>query len=408
MKAVITPSPLIGSIDAPASKSAAHRALICAALADKATKIICSTSSVDIDATAQCLRELGATIEKTEYGFFVEPITEANENAVLNCHESGSTLRFMLPVCAAIGKAVSLYGEGRLPQRPIDELCSALESHGTALTSHSLPLTLNGKLTAGTYEISGNVSSQFISGLLLALPVTHAESTIVITGQIQSKPYIDMTLDVLKSFGIKTDFKENTIKIYASNGYASPENYTVEGDWSNGAFFICADKIKANNVKCNNLTLDSIQGDKAVVAIAEKIMNSTENECVKIDVADIPDLVPILATTACFRKGTTEFCNAARLRIKESDRLLSTSELIKNLGGKAEITEDTLTVYGTGSLEGGTVDSFNDHRIVMSAVTAASGCKSPVTIIDVQAVNKSYPTFFDEIKKLGAQVQLTC
>ncbi len=406
MKAVITPSPISGCIDAPASKSAAHRALICAALAEKPTKIVCSTTSVDIEATAQCLRELGATITKTEYGFFVEPITEAKENTVLNCRESGSTLRFMLPVCAVLGKVVSLYGEGRLPQRPIGELCSALQSHGAELTSHSLPLTVKGKLTAGTYKISGEVSSQFISGLLLALPVNHAESTITITGQLQSKPYIDMTLDVLKSFGIETDLTDNTVKINASHGYISPKNYTVEGDWSNGAFFICADKIKPNNVKCNNLTLNSVQGDKAVVAISEKIMNSAENECVKIDVGDIPDLVPVLATTSCFRKGTTEFYNAARLRIKESDRLLSTCEMIKNLGGKAIITDDTLTVYGTGGIEGGTVDSFNDHRIVMSAAIAATACKSPVTITDAQAVNKSYPTFFEDMKKLGAKIQI--
>lgn len=406
MKAVITPSPISGIIDAPASKSAAHRAMICAALADKPTKIVCSTTSVDIEATAQCLRELGATVTKTEYGFFIEPITEAKENAVLNCRESGSTLRFMLPVCAVSGKAVSLYGEGRLPQRPIGELCTALEIHGTELTSHSLPLTVKGKLTAGTYEISGEVSSQFISGLLLALPVTHAESTIIITGTLQSKPYIDMTLDVLKSFGIETDFTDNTVKIKASNGYISPENYTVEGDWSNGAFFICADNIKSNNVKCNNLTLDSVQGDKAVAEIAGKITSANENEHIKIDVGDIPDLVPVLAVTSCFRKGTTEFYNAARLRIKESDRLLSTAELIKNLGGKAEITDDTITVYGTGELNGGIVDSFNDHRIAMSAAIAATACKSPVTIQDAQAVNKSYPTFFEDMKKLGAKIQI--
>ena len=406
MKAVITPSPISGCIDAPASKSAAHRALICASLADKPTKIVCSTTSVDIEATAQCLRNLGATITKTEYGFFVEPLTDVKENVVLNCCESGSTLRFMLPVCAVFGKAISLYGEGRLPQRPIGELCSALESHGTELTSHSLPLTVKGKLSAGTYEISGDVSSQFISGLLLALPATHAESTIIISGQIQSKPYIDMTLDVLNSFGIETDFTKNIIKISASSGYISPEKYTVEGDWSNGAFFICADKIKPNNVKCNNLTLNSVQGDKAVVAIAEKIINSDEKERVKIDVGDIPDLVPVLAITSCFRKGTTQFYNAARLRIKESDRLLSTSEMIKNLGGKAETADDTLTVYGTGAIEGGTVDSFNDHRIVMSSAIAASKCKNPVTILGAEAVNKSFPTFFDEIKKLGAEIQI--
>lgn len=406
MKAIITPSPLIGTVDAPASKSVAHRALICATLADKPTNIRCSTTSDDIGATAQCLRELGAKINKTEYGFHVEPITTTPSKAKLNCRESGSTLRFMLPVCAALSKAVSLYGEGRLPQRPIDELCSALEKHGTSLTSHSLPLTLSGSLCAGEYEISGSISSQFISGLLLALPVTHAESTITITDEIQSKPYIDMTLDVLKSFGIKTSFSENTIKIYASDGYISPENYTIEGDWSNGAFFICADKINFNSVKCNSLTDNSKQGDKAVVVIVEEIMNSAETEHVKIDVSDIPDLVPVLATTACFRKGKTVFGNAARLRIKESDRLLSTSEMIKNLGGKAEITEDTLTVYGNGTLKGGTVDSFNDHRIVMSAAIAASGCETEVTIANAQAVNKSFPDFFEKLKKLGAQIEI--
>ncbi len=405
MKAVITPSPLIGTVDAPASKSVAHRALICAAFADKSTKIRCSTTSVDIEATAQCLRELGAKIIKTEYGFSVEPITETAENVTLNCHESGSTLRFMLPVAATSGKVISLYGEGKLPQRPISQLCGALTSHGVSLSGDSLPLTFKGKLTSGTYEISGEVSSQFISGLLLALPITRAESTIIITGQIQSKPYIDMTLDVLKSFGIKTDFTENTIKIYASDGYISPENYNVEGDWSNGAFFICANAISGNNVKYLNLTESSVQGDKAVAEIAKMLTDADENECIKIDVGDIPDLVPVLAVTSCFRKGVTQFYNAARLKIKESDRLLSTSEMIKNLGGKVEITDDSLTVYGSSTLKGGTVDSFNDHRIVMSAVVAASGCENEVTITNAQAVNKSFPTFFDEIRKLGAKIQ---
>ncbi len=406
MKAVIKPASLNGTVDAPASKSVAHRALICAALADKPTRISCSSTSVDIEATAQCLRELGATISKTEYGLYVVPIEKSEKESKLNCRESGSTLRFMLPVAAALGKAVSLYGEGRLPERPIEELCVALEQHGTTTSSHTLPLTVSGKLRAGVYEISGEVSSQFISGLLLALPVTHAESTIVITGQLQSRPYIEMTLDVLEEFGIKTEFNENTIKIKASNGYISPETYNIEGDWSNGAFFICADIIDGNSVKCINLTPNSVQGDKAVLGIAEKIKNSSGNENIKIDVGDIPDLVPALAVTSCFRKGITQFYNAARLRIKESDRLLSTCEMINNLGGQAVITADTLTVYGNGVLTGGTVDSYNDHRIVMSAAIAASGCKNEVNINGAQAVNKSYPKFFDELKKLGAQIQI--
>lgn len=406
MKAVIKPSPLIGNVTAPASKSAAHRALICAALADKPTSIVCRTTSVDIEATAQCLRELGATIDKTADGFFVEPIRSARENAQLNCRESGSTLRFLLPVAAAIGKGVSLYGEGKLPQRPLEELCFSLKEHGVKLSSHSLPLTLSGELDAGTYEISGEISSQFISGLLLALPTTCAESTIIISGQIQSKPYIDMTLDVLQAFGITADWNNNVIRIHAGKGFISPESYTVEGDWSNGAFFICANAISGNSVKCLNLTKSSTQGDKAVVELAEKLKNPAESEEIKIDASDIPDLIPVLAVTSCFRKGTTFFYNAERLKAKESDRLVSTCEMIKNLGGKAEITDNSLTVYGSGFLTGGTVDSINDHRIVMSTAIAASGCKSEVTITDAQAVNKSFPTFFDEIKKLGAIVQL--
>ncbi len=406
MKTVITPATLCGNANAPASKSMAHRALICAALADKPTAIICTTSSDDIEATAQCLRELGATIDKTENGFFVTPLNSITENAKLDCKESGSTLRFLLPVATALGKGVTLYGEGKLPKRPIEDLCVALESHGAVLSAHSLPITAGGTLTAGTYNINGTVSSQFISGLLLSLPLIHAESTVIINGSLQSKPYIDMTLDVIRTFGIETETSGNVINIHASNGYISPQNYLVEGDWSNGAFFICADAIGSNSVKCFNLTENSFQGDKAVAEIKERIIKSSPNEELKIDSADIPDLIPILAATSCFRKGTTVFYNAARLRMKESDRLVSTCEMIKSLGGKAEITDDSLTVLGNGTLKGGTVDSFCDHRIVMSAAIAASGCENEVTITNAQAVNKSFPTFFDEMKKLGAIIKV--
>lgn len=398
MKAIIRPSPLCGEVAAPASKSMAHRALICAALSDKPTEIECSTTSVDIEATAECLRQLGSKIEKTDTGFFVEPITDSTENAVLNCCESGSTLRFMLPVAASLGKVVSLDGTGRLPQRPIGELCNALSTHGCTTSSESLPLTVSGKLSAGDYVIDGSVSSQFISGLLLALPQTHAESTVTISGDIQSRPYIEMTLDALSDFGIKTEFKENQIKIFENNGYISPQKYTVEGDWSNGAFFICANAIDGNNVKCLNLTPSSRQGDKAVAEIAEKYGTD-----LRIDAGNIPDLVPILAVTACFFKAETVFFNAARLKIKESDRLLSTAKLINDLGGCAVATDDTLTVHGTGSLRGGTVDSFNDHRIVMAAAIAASQCENETVINGCEAVNKSFPTFFDEYRKLGGK-----
>lgn len=401
MKAIITPAVLCGEVSAPASKSMAHRALICAAFADKPTDIVCSTTSVDIDATAECLKQLGADIKRTESGFFVTPIAKPNENALLNCHESGSTLRFMLPVAAATGKVFSLYGEGRLPQRPISELCNALITHGCGISGEKLPVTVCGKLTAGDYMIDGSVSSQFISGLLLALPQTHAESTITILGDIQSKPYIQMTLDVLSDFGIKTEFSGNQITVFENNGYISPEKYTVEGDWSNGAFFICADAIGSNSVKCLNLTGTSTQGDKAVTEIIKNFGKTEE-----FDVGNIPDLVPVLAVTACFISGKTIFTNAARLKIKESDRLVSTAKLINDLGGNAVADDDSLTVYGTGKLTGGTVDSFNDHRIVMAAAVAASACENETVINGSEAVNKSFPTFFDEYKKLGGKVNL--
>lgn len=401
MKAIISPSVLCGEVAAPASKSMAHRALICAALADKPTDILCSTTSVDIDATAECLRQLGADITRTKNGFFVKPIANPNENAVLNCHESGSTLRFMLPVAASIGKVFSLYGEGRLPQRPISELCNALTAHGCSINGEKLPLTVCGRLTAGDYTIDGSVSSQFISGLLLALPQTHAESTVTILGDIQSKPYIQMTLDVLSAFGIRTEFKDNRITVFENSGYISPGKYTVEGDWSNGAFFICADSISCNSVKCLNLTDSSTQGDKAVTEIIKNFGKTEE-----FDVGNIPDLVPVLAVTACFTNAKTVFGNAARLKIKESDRLISTAKLICDLGGNAVADDDSLTVYGTGKLKGGTVDSFNDHRIVMAAAVAAAACENETIINGCEAVNKSYPTFFDEYKKLGGKVNL--
>ncbi len=402
MNTVISPAILSGEVAAPASKSMAHRALICAALADRATKIACSTSSVDIDATAECLNSLGAQIKRTEAGFFVEPIKAANENAILNCCESGSTLRFMLPVAAALGKGASLYGSGRLPERPIAQLCKAICSHGCETDSERLPLKIGGRLQAGEYEIDGSVSSQFISGLLLALPVTHAKSTVRILGEIQSRPYIEMTLQALRDFGIETKFEGSTIEIQENNGYFSPEKYTVEGDWSNGAFFICADIIGQNSVKCFGLTDDSVQGDKAVKQISRLLRE--KNTDLEIDVGDIPDLVPILAVASCFRNGKTRFYNAARLKIKESDRILSTVKMITDLGGNAQGDGDSLTVFANGELTGGTVDSFNDHRIVMAAAIAASACKNETKICGSQAINKSFPTFFTEYEKLGGKV----
>lgn len=398
MNAIITPSNLIGSVNAPASKSVAHRMLICAALSDKVTTINCSTTSVDIQATVSCLNSLGASITETENGFTVQPIKKANGGATLNCRESGSTLRFMLSVAAIFGEEISFIGEGRLPQRPIYQLCDTLKAHGVEFSTQALPLTLSGRLTSGEYRIAANSSSQFISGLLLALPATKGMSKIITEGEIQSRPYIEITLDTLRQFGIETEFNDNIITVHESDGFISKGEYTVEGDWSNGAFFICGNGIKSNSIKTLNLNPSSKQGDKKIA----EILGEFDKDETIIDVGDIPDLVPIMAVKASFSSGKTVFTNAARLKIKESDRLASTAKMINDLGGKAIAAEDSLTVFAS-PLRGGTVNACNDHRIVMSAAIAASGCQEAVIINGCEAVNKSYPTFFEDYKALGGK-----
>lgn len=417
MTAEISKSVLSGKINAISSKSDAHRLLICAALSDAPACIELNAFSDDIYATQDCLCALGAKIEKTHFGFHVTPIKEVPRFAELNAKESGSTLRFLLPVCAALGVNAKITGEGRLPKRPIGELTNVLMKHNVSVTGSSLPLQISGKLIPGEYEMPGNISSQYLTGLMFALPLV-GNSVLKLTTKLESAGYVDMTLSALKKFGVNIEIKDGTFLIPSAK-YTSCENVTVEGDWSNSAFFLVAGALKGS-VSVSGLNMDSAQGDKAVVDILKRMgahvevdgdivtVKSAPLKGCEIDVSGIPDLLPVLSVAASCAEGETRFINASRLRIKESDRLSSTACMINSLGGLAEEHPDALTVKGLKgfALKGGRVDSFNDHRIAMSAAIASVICSDKVTINGAEAVNKSYPAFFKDFNSLGGRANV--
>lgn len=397
MDITIFPGKLTGSVCAIPSKSQAHRLLICAAFADSPTELICPDTNRDMDATAECLNALGASITKTARGYTVIPAKAFPAEAALCCHDSGSTLRFLLPVAGALGIKATFHLEGRLPQRPMSPLWEEMERTGCQLSRPTENTILcQGKLHPGHFTIAGNVSSQFITGLLLACGLMEGSSTITVTGVLESKPYVDMTRNAMEIFGLHCT--ENNQTFMLSGGrFRSPGEWTVEGDWSNGAFFLAAQNL-GSSLTVTNLNPDSFQGDRAAAPLLASL---TAHQV--ISARDIPDLVPILSVAAAANQGAV-FTDIARLRLKESDRVASVIAMLTALGGKAEADENTLTVYGTG-LTGGTVDAVNDHRIAMSAAIAATVCRENVTILGARSTEKSYPQFWAEYARLGGNYE---
>lgn len=402
MELTLPHCPLGGSIAAIASKSQAHRLLICAALADKPTTLVCAELSKDIEATAACLRGLGALPDYQDGAYRITPLHHI-DNAECDCGESGSTLRFLLPVAAALGTKTTFLLHGRLPERPLSPLWEELEAHGCALSrpTHDT-VRCEGKLTGGTYRMVGNISSQFISGLLFALPLTGEDSNIMLTSPAESMGYVRMTLAALKAFGITVEEQETGWHIPAGQHYQSIGEATVEGDWSNAAFWLCAGAI-SKEVTVSGLNADSMQGDRQIAALLARFgaevlwkqdavtVRPQRLRAIEIDARDIPDLVPPLALVAACAEGTTHIYGAERLKIKESNRLQTVADTLHALGGQVKILSDGLLIHGT-KLTGGAVDSRNDHRIAMLAAVASSVC--PVTLRGAEAVNKSYPRFW--------------
>lgn len=418
MIATIQKGCLSGKIPAISSKSYAHRLLIAAALADRPTTVRCATVSEDILATARVLKAMGACVERTDDGFVVEPVSTQPACPTLDCGESGTTERFILPVACALGLDASITGHGRLPERPLSPLYEELRDHGIELSPQgAFPLKTRGRLPAGDYAIAADVSSQFIGGLLFALSVVPGTSTLTLTGRIESAPYIDMTLDVLALFGARITRSEDGRKftIEGLERLRSPGAAEVEGDWSNSAFWLCAGAL-GRGVTLTGLRADSRQGDRAVVKLLEAFgaeVSVTEDAVtvrpgalrgMTVDAAQIPDLVPVLSVVAAFAEGETRFINAGRLRIKESDRLATTRQLLEDLGADVDEIPDGLVVRGRTALRGGACDGARDHRIVMSAAVAGARTCTPVVIRGAQAVRKSYPDFFDDFARLGGLV----
>ncbi len=408
-----------GEVRVIPSKSFAHRALIAAALSDDECEIICKANSMDIAATAQCLNALGAAITETDKGYKVLPI-QKTDKAKLDCGESGSTLRFLVPVAAALGTETEFTGHGRLPSRPIKPLVDVLCRNGADIDCDgTLPMTVRKGLESGKFEISGEISSQFISGLIFALPLLCGDSSIEICGKTESKRYIDMTLDVVRQFGICAEYVENRIEIRGNQRYSSPKCFEVEGDWSNAAFWACLGAFSEKGIKCTGLSKNSVQGDSRIAEILKEFgadVSLDDNSItvkrgtlsgIRLDASEIPDLVPVVSVVAAAASGETVIYNAKRLRMKESDRIESTVAMLKGLGAEAYPTEDGLRIVGKPRLSGGCVDSFNDHRIVMSAAIASAICDNAVRIIGAEAARKSYGDFFDRLKELLAEIEIS-
>lgn len=400
MNIVITPSPLSGAVRVPASKSAAHRLLISAALADGPTRIAIGSTNRDIEATAACLRALGADIESESETLVVSPIANVPAEVTLDCGESGSTLRFLLPVAAALGAHATFTGHGRLPQRPNAPLVEALRAHGAVIDNGLLPMAVSGSLTGGLWTLPGDVSSQYVTGLLFALPLLEADSVIRLTTPLASAAYVDMTLQALRQFGIDIEGTADGWRIPGRQRYRTPGEAVVEGDWSAAAFWLAANALGAS-IDVRGLNPDSVQGDRAVTALLEQDT---------IDATHVPDLVPALAVAAASQPTRTVITGAARLRLKESDRLQSVADMLAALGHGVAVTPDGLIIDGGPpqpcEAPVRTVDGANDHRIVMAAAVAAAHADRPVRVTGAQAVEKSYPDFFRDFEALGGNAHV--
>lgn len=392
--------------------------LICAALSDAPCTIVCQSVNRDMEATMNCLNALGANITYADGKFSVQPITEVRKGATLDCGESGSTLRFLLPVAAALGADATFIGQGRLPERPLSPLYEEMTAHGVKMTENGrMPLKCSGKLPAGLYTIDGGISSQFISGLLMALPLTGIQSKIAVTGKQESSSYIGLTLNALSQFGIDIQTVTDGYIIPSGQEFTPADaQVSVEGDWSAAAFWITAGVAGSKPVTCTGLNYEcSAQGDRRIVDVLRKMgadiatagntvtARPSKLTAAQIDCADIPDLVPILAVAASSAQGTTIFDNIRRLRIKESDRVQSILQLLGMAGIYAFASDNTLTVTG-GPARSCAYDPSGDHRMAMAAAILASAKDVKITISDAECTAKSYPAFFDDFNALGGHI----
>ena len=417
MKATITPIQMGGKINAIASKSYAHRMLLCAMLSNDQVELKGTTFSKDIEATLNCVTALGSIVQHKKDGYIIKHSQTDNKDIVLDCIESGSTLRFILPIALALGKSCKVIGKEGLAKRPLKDLLDTLREHGANIDADTLPLNISGKLTSGDYKIKGDISSQYITGLMMALPLLDGDSTISIEGEAVSSKYLDITKDVLKDFGIRIEDLDGGYYIPGNQEYKPKGVLKVQGDWSNAAFWLSLGALN-KEVNIDGLFFESVQGDREIIQIlmdmgAKVSMRGTQIivapakklHAITLDAKDIPDLVPIVSILMASADGISTIKNVDRLRIKETDRLQAVLDVLKAMDIKARYVDGEMQILG-GNIKAFSVDSYNDHRMVMMAAIAASIADGKCEIDNIEAVNKSYPAFFEDYKALGGRVNV--
>lgn len=415
MDAIIKPTKLKGDVVIPPSKSLAHRAIICASLAQGRSVVSNVSMSDDIIATVECMRNLGANI--ISHGDKLEVVgidKRLDRELTFDCNESGSTLRFMLPIALSLNGGVNKFvGRGKLGERPMDiykDICTSqdimYEDRSLQNPQRYLDLVVKGDLKSGKFIVDGGVSSQFITGLMFALPTLEGDSEIVISGKLQSVGYIDLTLTALRQFGIEI-LNEGYQRFYIKGGQKyAPCDYYIEGDYSQAAFFEVANYL-GNSVRQIGLNKDSLQGDKVIVDFVERLRASGADERLVFDGEDCPDIIPIFALACCLREGHIDIINLARLRIKECDRLKATAAELAKLGADIVEKDTSLSINGVEKLRGAEVDSHGDHRMAMTLAIASTRAIGEVKITGAHSVSKSYPNFFDDFIRLGGRVAKT-
>ena len=413
MNKTILPGARTGEVHIPASKSQAHRMLLCAAMGENEVTLRCRGLSKDILATVACLKALGASVDAEGEVLHLRPVSAPPPGlCLLPCGESGSTLRFLLPLVGALGASAVFEREGRLPERPIEPLGRELCRNGMDIRNDGARLSCSGQLRPGAFSLPGNISSQYISALLMTLPLLEGESTLRIEGALESAAYVAMTEEVLRLGGVRTEKTGYGYRIPGGQRCRFAPELSVEGDYSNAAFFLCAGALSERGIRVTGLDPQSRQGDRAIVPLLEEmgaqVASDGSSVTVKrdalhgitIDASPIPDLIPVLSVVAAAASGETRVIHAQRLRLKESDRLHSTTQMLRALGAEAEELPDGLVIRGGRTLAGGTVDACGDHRIAMSAAVAGGICRGAVTICGSECVQKSYPDFWTDFQQL--------
>lgn len=404
---------LKGVIQVPTSKSLAHRAIIIAGLCEEESLIRNVSFSKDIEATLSGMQSLGANIFIDENGIYIQQGNQSSGSAVIDAYESGSTLRFLIPYSLIHKNKVHFIGHGKLGIRPLEVYYDLFRKQNIKYRTKKdkLDLMIEGQLKADRFQIPGNISSQFITGLMIACSQLDQDSLIEVTSPLESEAYVQLTMDVLKEFGIVVTKNETSYSILGNQKGKACE-YEVEGDFSQAAFFLVADVLGAD-ITINNLNLKSHQADRSVIDILERMgaelikdkngyrMKAEHLHSIDIDASSCPDIIPVISLACLKAEGTSHIYNAKRLRYKECDRLKAICEVIGQSGGIVTEKEDEIMITGGGALKGGIYSDYNDHRMVMMEAVLAMMTETPVTIKNWECVSKSYPDFFEDYKKLG-------